>query len=95
MICGEETNTIMINFSSLEIPTDKITVTKLVIDEWKSLKSKTVADEKSQILTITVDEKLQVMMTYEVKIPFSGLLDPKLTGFYRSSYNDISAKTTK
>lgn len=95
MICGKETKTIMINFSSLEIPTDKITVTKLEIDKWISLSSKTTADEKSQLLTITVDEGLQVMRTYEVKISFSGKLESKLTGFYPSSYYDVGSKTIK
>lgn len=98
-MCTDDTNTILINFCSLEILINDISVIYADGDALQSLtvnQSNTYVDEEKQILTIAMEEQLKAFSTYNIRIPFkNGYLDYKLTGFYRSFYFDNCSQSAK
>ncbi|WP_245871662.1 M1 family metallopeptidase [Candidatus Nitrosotenuis aquarius] len=79
------TSTITLNSAELKIK--KCTVESA----GKSYVGQTILDEKNEALTIKIPGKINKTAT--IRIEFSGILNDRLVGFYRSQYKDKSGKT--
>jgi tricorn protease interacting factor F2/3 len=82
---SKQTNAIVLNAAELKIK--KCTVESA----GKSFVAKTTLDEKKETLTIKIPTKIN--KTAKIYIEFTGILNDRLVGFYRSRYQDKSGKT--
>jgi tricorn protease interacting factor F2/3 len=82
---SKPTSTITLNAAELKIK--KCTVES----SDKLFVAQTKIDEKNEILTIKLPEKIN--KTAKIQIEFTGILNDRLVGFYRSQYKDKSGKT--
>ena len=87
----ESTSSIILNALDLEFHSASVKVAG------KSIASKNIAvDEEKQIATLDFEENLDVKdCNATLSIEFTGILNDKMAGFYRSSYVDSKSGETK
>ncbi|TBR06935.1 MAG: M1 family peptidase, partial [Candidatus Nitrosotenuis sp.] len=61
-----------------------------VISNNQKINAKTKLDEKNELLTITIPKKISG--TAKILIDYTGILNDRLVGFYRSQYKDKNGK---
>lgn len=84
---AESTNKIVLNSYELEIDPESLKVINSADSKQiKVTNQEYNADE--QQYTITLEEYLQQHQQYELQIKFSGIINDKMQGFYRSQYYD-------
>jgi len=79
------TNIFTLNSSELEIKNCHL------IHKGKTIKAKSILDKKNETLTIQVSKKISGRI--KICIEFTGILNDRLLGFYRSKYKDTSGRT--
>lgn len=85
VIIAKPTNIITMHAAELKIKTC------VVRSSGKSIPVQTKLDEKNETLTIKLPTKIN--STAKIIIEYTGLLNDRLVGFYRSQYKDKSGKT--
>ncbi|KAL1491457.1 hypothetical protein ABEB36_012054 [Hypothenemus hampei] len=91
--CVTPATNITLHSKNLEIEENLVTlkdITSKAIKEIKGLKI--TYEPEHDFLIILLDQPLTEDHRYEIFIPFKGLLDDSLAGFYRSSYIDSKTK---
>jgi len=79
------TNIFTLNSSELEIKNCHL------IHKGKTIKAKSILDKKKETLTHQVSKKISGRI--KICIEFTGILNDRLLGFYRSKYKDTSGRT--
>ncbi len=82
---AKPTNTITLHAAELKIKKC------LIVSSGKSILVQTRLDEKKETLTITLPTK--IAKSAKIHIEYTGILNDRLVGFYRSQYKDKSGKT--
>lgn len=82
---SKPTNTIKLNAAELKIQNCYLRLKEKIIS------AKTKIDEKKEVLIITLSK--QIKGQAKICIDFTGVLNNKLLGFYKSQYTDIKGKT--
>ncbi|XP_054279876.1 aminopeptidase N-like isoform X2 [Macrosteles quadrilineatus] len=95
--CKTATDTIYLHSRNLTIPEKEVTF-KHVASE-KEFEDITISgisyEDKNEFLIVKLGEKVTPGKNYILHIPFHGILSEGLAGYYRSSYFDRAANTTK
>lgn len=87
MQAAESTNKIVLNSYQLDIDSESLKVINL--SNSKQIKvTDQQYNEDEQKYTITLEEYLQQHEQYELQIKFSGIINDKMQGFYKSQYYD-------
>ena len=79
------TNIFTLNSSELEIKNCHL------IHKGKTIKAKSILDKKNETLIIQTPKKISGRL--KICIEFTGILNDRLLGFYRSKYKDTSGRT--
>lgn len=78
--------------NTIRLDAAELTIKKChVVSGQNKITAKTKIDEKNESLTITLPEKVRGRI--QIQIEFTGILNDRLVGFYRSQYKDKSGKT--
>jgi tricorn protease interacting factor F2/3 len=85
VIVNKSTNTIVLHAAELQIKKCD------VISFGKIIPTKTILDKKNETLTIKLAKKIN--KSAKIYIEFTGVLNNRLVGFYRSQYKDKSGNT--
>lgn len=94
LLVTDDTRNIIVHSVDLEINTTSISLKKKPSGEKISISS-TKYDMETETLTITAGEDLVHDQNYELELRFSGVLNDKKEGFYRSGYFDHQSQRVK
>ncbi|KAF5299259.1 hypothetical protein FQA39_LY02432 [Lamprigera yunnana] len=93
VVCVERTNRIILHSKDLNIDENKIIVRD--VENGHPLTTTNFSfNEKQDFFNISLETELLENHSYEVFIPFKGILDDNLDGYYRSSYIDSKENKT-
>lgn len=98
LTCNETTNKVVLHSRNLTIPYTDIKLNEVIgnsVTENLIELNNPHLDEDNEFLIIPTKTKLEAGKEYELLIPFEGLLQEGLLGYYRSSYIDSKTKKTE
>lgn len=90
----ESTNVIVLHAYQLDIEKDSVKLTNLN-DSFQIQITDQSYSESEQKYTITLIEYLEQNKHYELQIKFTGIINDKMQGFYKSQYLDRSRNLTQ
>ncbi|XP_013793558.1 aminopeptidase N-like [Limulus polyphemus] len=92
VLCTQPTDNITVHINDLTIDHNTIELRRAKGGASPKIK-KVSHDEEREFLILHLDNSLKAQEQHEVAMKFTGNLNDKLVGFYRSSYRDSSGKT--
>ncbi|KAL1976637.1 hypothetical protein VTN31DRAFT_2919 [Thermomyces dupontii] len=85
----EDTNSISLNTLEIDIHGSEITANGAVVTS----SPKTSVDPDKQVTTLEFDQTIPAGSKAQLKLTFTGILNDKMAGFYRSSYKTADGET--